>query len=80
MRHEKSVITVAFDPRGESVLSASFDGTARLWNARTAKPWVNRCVIKARCDPRTTAQTGRRIVTGFGGRYCVRVGLEARAR
>ncbi|HXT21638.1 MAG TPA: hypothetical protein VN923_12880, partial [Thermoanaerobaculia bacterium] len=39
--HASSVNALAFGPRGESLVSASSDGTVRLWNARDkAKPPV----------------------------------------
>ena len=34
-RHEKPVNTVAFSPDGSRVVTASSDGTARLWDAKT---------------------------------------------
>ncbi len=34
-RHEKPVQTVAFSPDGSRVVTASSDGTARLWDAKT---------------------------------------------
>lgn len=33
--HRKAVFAAAFSPDGESVVSASYDGTARIWDARS---------------------------------------------
>jgi WD40 repeat protein/serine/threonine protein kinase len=59
---EKPVLTVAFDPRGDSVLSGA-DQTARLWNARTGQalgePMRHQGVVH-RAD---YSPDGRRVVT-----------------
>jgi WD40 repeat protein len=33
-----TVYTVAFSPNGQTVLTGSYDKTARLWDAKTGKP------------------------------------------
>ncbi len=33
--HTKRVVAVAFSPDGRTVLTGSYDGTARLWNVDT---------------------------------------------
>ena len=38
LRHNKQVTASAFSPDGQTVLTGSEDGTARLWNAATGKP------------------------------------------
>jgi WD40 repeat protein len=38
MHHDGEVNCVAFHPKGDVLLSASTDFTARLWHAATAKP------------------------------------------
>ncbi|MDP6505833.1 MAG: serine/threonine-protein kinase, partial [Planctomycetota bacterium] len=35
--HSDAVRSVSFSPKGEQILTAGFDGTARLWNVRTGK-------------------------------------------
>jgi WD40 repeat protein len=36
--HSRAIVSMHFSPRGDRVLSASEDGTARLWNAATGAP------------------------------------------
>ena len=38
MHHDGEVNCVAFNPKGDLLLSASADFTARIWHAATAKP------------------------------------------
>jgi WD40 repeat protein len=38
MRHKDSILTAAFSPDSQSVLTGSRDQTARLWDARTGEP------------------------------------------
>lgn len=63
-RHEDRVTSVAFSPEGSRVVTASRDGTARVWNVRGhGEPVVLRghqdIVWSARFD-----STGGRVVTG----------------
>jgi small GTP-binding protein len=37
--HQKRVMTVAFDPQGETLASGSYDHTVRLWHAQSGK-WL----------------------------------------
>jgi WD40 repeat protein len=38
LRHAAPVEAAVFDPKGESVVTASDDNTARIWDARTSEP------------------------------------------
>jgi WD40 repeat protein len=38
LRHRDTVWAAAFDPKGERVVTASSDKTARIWDARTSEP------------------------------------------
>ena len=38
LKHGDRVLAAAFDPRGERVMTASADKTARIWDARTGEP------------------------------------------
>ena len=38
MMHQASVQAVAFSPDGKTVLTGSWDKTARLWDAATGQP------------------------------------------
>jgi len=38
MPHQREVDAVAFSPDGKSVLTGSWDNTARIWDAATGQP------------------------------------------
>jgi WD40 repeat protein len=35
--HQETVLSVAFSPDGQRILTGSWDGTAKVWEAATAK-------------------------------------------
>jgi WD40 repeat protein len=64
LRHGDSVVAASFDPKGELVLTASADNTARIWDARTGEPIGQPLrhagpVRAASFDPK-----GERVITG----------------
>ena len=38
LQHAGWVRAAAFDPKGERVVTASYDSTARIWDARSGEP------------------------------------------
>jgi hypothetical protein len=61
LQHQGVVTAVAFSPDGQTVLTGSWDGTARLWEARTGKPIVTRVLGRQEWEER------RRQLEQMGG-------------
>src|SRR5205085_3231367 len=66
LRHQDRVFQARFSPDGRRILTASHDGTARIWNAATGQPVGHRMrhpegVIRAEFSP-----DGRRVATATG--------------
>ena len=64
MKHDGPVYVAAFDPKGERVVTASWDHTARIWDANTGEQIGEPLkhdgeVYAAIFDPK-----GERVVTG----------------
>jgi WD40 repeat protein len=63
LRHKGSVVAASFSPDGKSVLTASADGTARLWNAATGKPWGSPLGHGEAVNSASFSPDGQRVVT-----------------
>jgi hypothetical protein len=55
MRHQDRVYAATFDAKGERVVTASFDNTARIWDARTGEPIGKPLQHQRRSTPRASA-------------------------
>ena len=49
MHHGTRVMTAAFAPGGQSVLSASIDGTVKVWDAKTGQQKCKPMTHSTRC-------------------------------
>ena len=63
MRHEAYVTKIAFSPDGKTVLTGSWDETARLWNAATGVPIGKPLVHQGIVDLVTFSPNGKLILT-----------------
>ena len=62
--HGGSVYGAAFSPDGTRIVTASDDGTARVWDTRTGRsPATSSAVMAEACTAPPSAPTGARIVT-----------------
>jgi WD40 repeat protein len=63
--HTDAVCALAFAPRGDSLATASFDGTARVWDVSTVKEWGRgreKFTFHIYLDPRHTLRGHRGVV------------------
>jgi eukaryotic-like serine/threonine-protein kinase len=63
--HDDGVVALAFPPRGELLASASWDGTLRLWDLRSAEELV-RCPLP-QASPIHFSRDGRFLGPGLAG-------------
>ena len=63
MQHESGVISAAFDPTGERIVTASYDNTARIWDAKTGAPIGKPLQHEGQVNSAAFDPTGERIVT-----------------
>ena len=62
--HSKSVSSVAFSPDGKIVMTGSFDGKSRLWDAPTAQPLGPFMTHQARVTSVAFSPDGKSVLTG----------------
>jgi WD40 repeat protein len=73
--HTRTVYSVAFSPDGARLATASADGTARLWDARTGEPLL---VLQGHQDAVASiafSPDGSRVATAAGGPIRKAIGL-----
>ncbi len=63
MRHDRRVFSAAFNPDGTQVVTASCEGTARLWDAATGKPLGEPMRDEAVVSHAAFSPDGTRVVT-----------------
>ncbi|MEM7504513.1 MAG: AAA-like domain-containing protein [Pseudomonadota bacterium] len=64
MRHGGAVLAVAFSPDGNTVITGSSDGTARLWSARTGEPIGNTMQHQGSVNAVAFSPEGKTVITG----------------
>ena len=65
MKHDTVVASAQFSPDGERIVTASWDKTARVWDARTGKPLTEGMKHADRVRTAEFSPDGKRIVTGM---------------
>lgn len=66
-RHSNSVNSVAFSPDGQHILTASFDGTARIWDAATGEEFHRFSDAQAPISFAIYSPDGKQVATtGYG--------------
>ena len=66
--HQGSVLVVAFSPDGKTVLTASNDYSARLWDAATAEPIGPPLQHQSSVSAAAFSPDGKRVITGSADR------------
>jgi WD40 repeat protein len=63
VEHQEAVLRAAFSPDGARVVTASFDKTARVWDATTGKPLGSALVHQGPVENAAFSPDGTRVVT-----------------
>jgi hypothetical protein len=66
LKHDGLVWTAAFDDKGERVVTASWDKTARIWDARTGQQIGPPLQHESQVNAAAFDATGERVVTASG--------------
>jgi WD40 repeat protein len=67
LRHEGDVVAASFSPDGKHVVTASADGTARLWDAATGKSWGRLFVHTDAVNSASFSPDGRVVTASSDG-------------
>ena len=62
--HAKDAVSATFTPDGHWVLSASVDGTVRVWDWRTGKPVTPPLTIEDQPESLAVTPDGKHVVVG----------------
>ena len=63
LQHSGAVYAATFDPKGERVVTASADGTARIWDASTGQPIGEPLKHEGQVYAAVFDPEGKRVVT-----------------
>src|SRR5262249_35151089 len=63
LEHQAEVVSAAFSPDGTRVVTASWDNTARVWDAATGKPLTRSLEHQAEVVSAAFSPDGTRVVT-----------------
>jgi WD40 repeat protein len=68
MRHKRSVFSASFSPEGRRIVTASHDGTARIWDALTGEPVSPPLMCRGQAWSAKFSPDGQKVVVASGSR------------